>query len=133
MLIIPSSWGSPTSSTSTPSHQVFFWHRCRGTKKKKLPRQHRTSKHFSGAVAGESRTSSQGESLITNLFTLLFLFCLVSFCFVCLFCYKKTQKISLSLLSYFKKHKKIKSPLVVASSLAHHVGPQIHLKRPSNW
>src|SRR5215216_7938839 len=69
VLIIPSSWGSPTSS-------IYFG----------------PSSIFSGAVAGESRASSQGESLITNLFTLLFLFCLVYFFFVCLFCYQKHKK-----------------------------------------
>ncbi len=67
-----------------------------------------TSCSFFGAAAGESRTSSQGESLITNLFTLLFLFCLVSFfaLFAC-FVLQKTQKISFtSLISYWIKHKK---------------------------
>ena len=69
VLIIPSSWGSPTSSLI-----------------------HELASTFSSAVVGESRTSSQGESLITNLFTLLFLFFFVYFCFVCLFLYQKHTK-----------------------------------------
>ena len=67
VLIIPSSWGS-----------------------QRALHQQRAIKHFSGTVAGESRTSSQGESLITNLFTWLFLFSLLLFCL--LVSYSKTQK-----------------------------------------
>ena len=110
MLIIPSSWGSPTSL-------IYFG----------------PSSYFSGAVAGESRTSSQGESLITNLFTLLFLFCLVYFCFVSLFLYQKHKKLVLLVCFLIPKHKKIKSPLVVTSSLAHHVDLYFHPERSFNW
>jgi hypothetical protein len=59
VLIIPSSWGFPTGPVR---HQDFFWRRCRG-----------------------ERIFLQGESLTSNLFTLL-LFCLVSLLyFVCFF------------------------------------------------
>jgi hypothetical protein len=40
---------------SNHRHQALFWRRCRGLKKKKLPRQSRAIKLFSGAVAGEVR------------------------------------------------------------------------------
>jgi hypothetical protein len=55
VLIIPSSWGSQRAILTR--HQAVFWRRCRGLKKKKLPRQLGTSK-FSGVVAGESCTHS---------------------------------------------------------------------------
>jgi hypothetical protein len=67
VLIIPSSWGSPTSPVR---HQDFFWRRCQG-----------------------ERGFLQGESLTSNLNTLL-LFCLVSLLyFVCFLFIKNTKKL----------------------------------------
>jgi hypothetical protein len=57
MFIIPSSWGFPTGPVR---HQDIFWRHCRG-----------------------ERGFLQGESLTSNLFTLL-LFCLVSLLYFCL-------------------------------------------------
>jgi hypothetical protein len=67
VLIIPSSWGFPTGPVR---HQDIFWRRCRG-----------------------EREFLQGESLTSNLFTLL-LFCLVSLLyFVCILFIKNTKKL----------------------------------------
>jgi hypothetical protein len=67
VLIIPSSWGFPTGLVR---HQDFLWRCCRG-----------------------ERGFLQGESLTSNLFTLL-LFCLVSsFYFVCILFIKNTKKL----------------------------------------
>jgi hypothetical protein len=66
VLIIPSSWGFPTGPLR---HQDFFWCYCRGERK-----------------------FLQGESLTSNLFTLL-LFCLVSLLyFICFLFIKNTKK-----------------------------------------
>jgi hypothetical protein len=65
VLIIPSSWGFPTSPVR---HQDFFWRRYRG-----------------------ERGFLQGESLTSNLFTLL-LFCLVSLLHFCLHLFSKNTK-----------------------------------------
>jgi hypothetical protein len=65
VLVIPSSWGFPTGPVR---HQDFFWHRCWG-----------------------ERGFLQGESLTSNLFTLL-LFCLVSLLYFCLHIFIKNTK-----------------------------------------
>jgi cellulose synthase/poly-beta-1,6-N-acetylglucosamine synthase-like glycosyltransferase len=65
VLIIPSSWGFPTGLMR---HQNFFWRRCRG-----------------------ERRFLQGESLTSNLFTLL-LFCLVSLLHFVFFLFIKNTK-----------------------------------------
>jgi hypothetical protein len=49
VLIIPSSWVSQLGGHVHASKQ-FFWRRCRGLKKKKLPRQLRTMNHRSFQV-----------------------------------------------------------------------------------
>jgi hypothetical protein len=89
VLIIPSSWGSQLvantthiklfsgavagieeeeAPTSTTRHQSLFWRRCRG-----------------------ERGFMQGESLTSNLFTLL-LFCLVSVLYFCLHLFYQKYK-----------------------------------------
>jgi hypothetical protein len=69
MLIKPSSWGSQLVC-QTPHHQQVFWRHCQG-----------------------ERGFLQGESLTSNLFTLL-LFCLVSlFYFICFLFIKIHKKI----------------------------------------
>jgi hypothetical protein len=69
VLITPYSWGSQLVVNTM--HQQVFWCRCRG-----------------------ERGFLQGESLTSNLFTLL-LFCLVSLLyFVCIFLLKNTKKSS---------------------------------------
>jgi hypothetical protein len=65
VLIIPSSWGFPTSPVR---HQDFFWRRCWG-----------------------ERGFQQGESLTSNIFTLL-LFCLVCLLYFCLHLFIKNTK-----------------------------------------
>jgi hypothetical protein len=70
VLIIPSSWGFPTGPVR---HQDFCWRRCRG-----------------------ERGFLQGESLTSNLFTLL-LFCLVSLLY---FVYVFLSKIQKKLVSF---------------------------------
>jgi hypothetical protein len=65
MLIIPSSWGFPTGPVR---HQDFFWRCCRG-----------------------ERGFLQGESLTSNLFTLL-LFCLVYLLYFILHLFIKNTK-----------------------------------------
>jgi hypothetical protein len=67
VLIITFSWSFKLGGytyiipTSTPHHQQVFWRRCRGTKKKKLPRQLRASKtsliqhgHIKGRASGHT-------------------------------------------------------------------------------
>jgi hypothetical protein len=65
VLIIPSSWSFPTGHVR---HQDIFWRRCRG-----------------------ERGFLQGESLTSNLFTLL-LFCLVYLLYFCLHLFIKNTK-----------------------------------------
>ena len=119
MLIIPSSWGSQRA-LHQQRHQAFFWASCiepssdflaplPGNKEKEAPTSTTCLQRFSSAVAGESRTSSQGESLITNLFTLLFLFCLAFFllCLLVLF-FKNPKKISSTCFAFlFENTKKL--------------------------
>jgi hypothetical protein len=80
VLIIPSSWGSQLGEHLQAIKQ-FFWHRCRGLKKKKLPRQLRTS-NFSGALAGEKEDFCKG-SLSLPIF--YFVIVLLYFIFSCIF------------------------------------------------
>jgi hypothetical protein len=69
VLIIPSSWGSQLGGhLHAITHQQVFYRRCRG-----------------------ERGFLQGESLTSNLFTLL-LFCLVSLLYFCLHLLSKIQK-----------------------------------------
>jgi hypothetical protein len=86
VLITPSSWGSQLVVNTT--HQQVFWRRCRG-----------------------ERGFLQGESLTSNLFTLL-LFCLVSLLYFCLHLFIKIQKNS-SFYSWY----------VVTLFLFHYVDP----------
>jgi hypothetical protein len=65
----------------------FFWCRCRGLKKKKLPRQLHAS-NFSGAIAGEEEDFCNG-SLSHTIF--YFVFVLLYFIFACIFL-SKIQK-----------------------------------------
>jgi hypothetical protein len=89
MLIIPSSWGSQLGGQLHAIKQ-FFWRRCRGLKKKKLPCQLRARSNFSSAIAGEKEDFYKGSLLLPIFFTLL------------LFCF------TLFLLAYFhQKYKKI--------------------------
>jgi hypothetical protein len=80
MLIIPSSWGSQLGGHLHAIRQ-FFWCRCRGLKKKKLPRQLRTS-NFSGAIAGEKEDFCK-TSLSLPIF--YFVIVLLYFIFPCIF------------------------------------------------
>jgi hypothetical protein len=59
VLIIPSSWGSQLGGHLHAIKQ-FFWRRCWGLKKKKLPHQLRTS-NFSSAIAGEKEDFCKGS------------------------------------------------------------------------
>jgi hypothetical protein len=79
-------------------HHAFFWRCCRGIKKKKLPRQLRASKHFSGAVAGEKEDFCKGG---LSLPTFYFVIVLLTFCTLFL------------LASFYQKYKKISSFTVV--------------------
>ena len=74
VLIIPSSWGSPTVCSALI--KAIFWRRCQG-----------------------ERGFLQGESLISNLFTLL-LFCLVYFILSCLLHYIKNTKKLVSIIAF---------------------------------
>jgi hypothetical protein len=67
----------------------FFWRRCRGSKKKKLPHQPRTS-NFSGAVAGEKEDFCKG-SLSRS--TVYFVFVLLYFILACIILSKNTKKL----------------------------------------
>ena len=69
-LIIPSSWGFPTQASK------LFWRRCQG-----------------------EEALLQGESLISNLFTLL-LFCLFYFTLFCLLHYIKNTKKLVSIIAF---------------------------------
>jgi hypothetical protein len=71
VLIITFSWGFQLGGytyiipTLTPHHQQVFWRRCRGTKKKKLPRQVRASKtstSFLAPLPGRKKISARGVS-----------------------------------------------------------------------
>jgi hypothetical protein len=86
LLIKPSSWGSPLGSHLHAIKQ-FFWRRCRGLMKKKLPREPRTS-NFSGAAAGEKEDFCKG-SLSLPIF--YFVIVLLYFIFACIFL-SKTHK-----------------------------------------
>jgi hypothetical protein len=88
VLIIPSSWGSQLGGHLHDIKQ-FFWRRCWGLKKKKIPRQPRTN-NFSGAVAGEKEDFCKGSLSLPIFFTLL-LFCLILFL----------------LASFYQKYKKL--------------------------
>jgi hypothetical protein len=94
VLIIPSSGGSQLGAL-TPHHQAFFWRRCRGLKKTKLPRQLRTS-IFLALLPGRKKISASGVSHAQS-FTLLF-FCFILFLLTSF--YQKYKKISF-LYSYF--------------------------------
>jgi hypothetical protein len=72
----------------TPHHQAFFWCRCRGLKKKKLPHQPR-AKHFSSAVAGEKEDFYKG-SLSRSIF--YFVIVLLYFTFACIVLSKIQKK-----------------------------------------
>jgi hypothetical protein len=106
MLIIPSSWGSQLGGHLHAIKQ-FFWHRCRGLKKKKkkLPRQPRAS-NFLAPLPGRKRISARGVSRFQS-FTLLL------FCFILLL-----------LASFYQKYKKIVLFIVGTSLLlVHYVVP----------
>jgi hypothetical protein len=77
VLIITFSWGFQLGgytyiiTTSTPHHQQIFWRRCRGLKKKKLPRQLHASKI---AISGErllqvKPSDNRGSTIIGLRFT----------------------------------------------------------------
>jgi hypothetical protein len=84
--------GFPTGWLST-ANQAFFWRRRRGLKKKKLPRQQRAIKAFFWRHFRRERGFLEGESLASNLFTLL-LFCLLYFLYFCLhLCIKNTKNL----------------------------------------
>jgi hypothetical protein len=80
VLIIPSSWGSQLGGHLHAIKQ-FFWRRCRGLKKTKLPCRLCTS-NFSGAVAGEKEDFCKG-SLSFPIF--YFIIVLLYFIFACIF------------------------------------------------
>jgi hypothetical protein len=87
VLIIPSSWGSQLRGYLHAIKQ-FFWRRCRGLNKKKLPRQLRARSNFSGAVAREKDDFCKGSlSLPIFYFVILLLY----FIFACIFL-SKIQK-----------------------------------------
>jgi hypothetical protein len=88
MLIIPSSWGFPTGPVR---HQDFFWHRCQGLKKNKLPHQLGAVNFFWHRCRGE-RGFLHGESLTSNHFTLLLFFLVALLYFVCILFIKNTKK-----------------------------------------
>jgi hypothetical protein len=77
---LPSSWGSQLGGHLHAIKQ-FFWRRCRGLKKKKLPGQP-CSSNFSGAIAEEKEDFCK-ESLSLSIFyfviVLLYLFFLAYF------------------------------------------------------
>jgi hypothetical protein len=81
--------GFPTECLTRTIKQ-FFWRRCWGLKKKKLPRQPRAHQsNFSGAVAREKEDFCKGSlSLPIFYFVIVFLY----FIFVCIFL-SKIQKI----------------------------------------
>jgi hypothetical protein len=87
-LIIPSSWGFPTCHVR---HQDFFWHRCQRLKKKKLPRQPRAIKNFSGAVAGEKEDFCKG-SLSLPISLLCYCFAWFLYFILCASFYQKYKK-----------------------------------------
>jgi hypothetical protein len=74
---------------STPHHQQVFWRRCRGLKKKKLPRQPRANKFFD-AIVGEKEDFCKG-SLSLPIF--YFVIVLLYFIFACIFLSKNTKKL----------------------------------------
>jgi hypothetical protein len=99
MLIITFSWGFQLGGytyiipTSTPHHQQVFWRRCRGLKKKKLPRQlctNKSSSKFSGAIAGEKEDFCKG-SLSLPIF--YFVIVLLYFILACIILSKIQKKI----------------------------------------
>src|SRR3954465_6701649 len=98
-----------------------------------MKRCHAPSTSFLAPLSGRLRTSSQGESFSTFIFT-LFLFCLVSFAWFCLPIFiKNSKKISLVWFAFsYQKHKKISSCSSCHLALAHHVDPQVHPERPFN-
>jgi hypothetical protein len=52
---------------ASTANQAFFWRRCRGLKKKKLPRQSRAIKAFFWRRCRRERRFLQGGSLASNL------------------------------------------------------------------
>jgi hypothetical protein len=80
VLIIPSSWGSQLGGHLHAIKQ-FFWRRCRGLKKKKLPCQLRAS-NFPGAVDGEKEDFCKG---CLSLPIFYFVIVLHYFIFACIF------------------------------------------------
>ena len=95
MLIIPSSWGLPTTlhkSSSTQRPARPFWRRCN-------IQVSRASRLFWRRCRGE-RSLLQGESLALNLF-ILFLFCLFYFTLFCLCCFIKNPKKLVTIITAF--------------------------------
>jgi hypothetical protein len=83
VFIIPSSWGSQLGGHLHAIKQ-FFWRRCRGLKKTKLPRQlhaptSTTRQQFFWHHCRGERGFLQGESLASNLL-LCYYFALFYFC-----------------------------------------------------
>jgi hypothetical protein len=88
--------GFPTgwSFTTHKDHQLFFWRRCRGTKKNNLPHQLaaiKRSSSFSGAVAGEEVEDFCEGSFCMHI--LYFVIVLLYFIyFTCIVLYQKPKK-----------------------------------------
>jgi hypothetical protein len=87
VLIIPSSWGYQLGCHLHAIKQ-FFWHRCRGLKKNKLPRQLGAVKKILGAVAGENEDFCKGSLLLPIFY---FVIVLLYFILACIFL-SKIQK-----------------------------------------
>jgi hypothetical protein len=77
---------------ASTANQAFFWRRCRGLKKKKLPHQPRASKHFFGAVTGEKEDFCKGSLSLP-----IFYFVIVLLTFFTLFLFA----------SFYQKYKKL--------------------------
>jgi predicted permease len=76
---------------ASTTNQAFFWRRCRGLKKKKLPRQPRAIINFFGAVAEEKEDFYKGSLSLP-----IFYFVIVLLTFFTLFL----------LASFYQKYKK---------------------------
>ena len=95
VLIIPSSWGLPTTlhkSSSTQRPARLFWRRC-------YIQVSWASSIFWRHCRGE-RSLLQGESLALNLF-ILFLFCLFYFALFCLLRFIKNPKKLVTIITAF--------------------------------
>jgi hypothetical protein len=76
---------------ASTANQAFFWRRCRGLKKKKLPHQQRAIKHFSSAVAGEKEDFFKGSLSLPIFYFVIVLFTFFTLFFLHLFI-KNTKK-----------------------------------------